>query len=149
MNNIEYVALSMEIIDDIYNIEVKSFKKPWSKQEFINETENVLAKYFCLTLDKKVIGYIGVWEIFDEGHITNIAVLPEYRGKGYGNLLAEKIISYAEERNLVLLTLEVRKSNQAAINLYKKHNFIEVGLRKNYYENTEDAILMTKQMEEY
>ena len=143
----KFVDLSLEIVDDIYDIEKNSFKKPWSRQEFVNETDNNLAKYFCLDIDGKIVGYIGMWQIYDEGHITNIAVLPECRGMGYGNMLVEKIISYAEEKNFAFLTLEVRKSNEAAIALYKKYGFTEVGLRKNYYENVEDAILMTKYIE--
>ena len=144
----KFIDLTTEIIDDIYKIEINSFKKPWSKQEFINETENKLAKYFCLEVSGKIIGYIGVWEIFDEGHITNVVILPEFRGQGYGSRLVEKMIFHAEERKMSLLTLEVRKSNESAINLYKKHDFLEVGLRKNYYEGKEDAILMTKSLEE-
>jgi len=145
----KFFDLTLKNIDDIHSIEEKSFKTPWSKQEFINETKNDLAKYFCLYIDEKIAGYIGVWQIFDEGHITNVAVAPELRGNGYGSMLLEKLVSYAEEKNFSLLTLEVRTSNTPAINLYKKYDFIEVGLRKKYYENTEDAILMTKHFEEY
>ena len=148
MKEVEYIQLTPEIVDAVYNIEEKSFKKPWSRQEFVNETHNSLAKYFCVKTGEKIVGYIGVWKIFDEGHITNVAVLPECRGQGYGSILVEKLISYADDEKMSLLTLEVRKSNQTAINLYKKYGFLEVGLRKNYYEGKEDAILMTKNMEE-
>ncbi|MBQ7792056.1 MAG: ribosomal protein S18-alanine N-acetyltransferase, partial [Clostridia bacterium] len=107
------------------------------------DLENKNAVYVCLEEDGKVIGYVGMWNISGEGNINNVAVLPDYRRKGYGRLLLSHLISYAKEHQLLLLTLEVRASNEGAIHLYESCGFEVVGRRKKYYDNCEDAILMT------
>ena len=82
-------------------------------------------------------------------YITNIAVLPEMRQRGVGKALLEKLIEYAVNKKLVFLTLEVRVSNKAAISLYEKCGFKEIGRRKNYYEGREDALLLRRDSYEY
>ena len=94
-------------------------------------------------MDNKVIGFAGLWTIVDEGHITNIAVHPDYRGKGIGSKLVKSLIDNSKDWYINDLTLEVRYSNKIAQNLYKKYGFIEEGIRKNYYaDNKEDAVIM-------
>ncbi|MEZ0536594.1 ribosomal protein S18-alanine N-acetyltransferase [Caldicellulosiruptoraceae bacterium PP1] len=130
-------------IDEVYEIEVLSFSEPWSKTLFEDELENELAHYFVYEESGKVIGYVGMYHILNEGHITNIAVNPDFRGKGIGKELLLHILKYAKENDIVALTLEVRKSNIVAQNLYKSFGFKEAGIRKNYYKNpTEDAVIM-------
>lgn len=136
-------SLTLENLDGVAFIEQVCFSSPWSKDAFLKELENENAVYFCIEDDDTVIGYVGMWNILGEGNINNIAVLPEYRRKGYGKLLLESLIAYGKENNLSFLTLEVRESNQGAISLYRAMGFVEVGRRKKYYERTEDAILMT------
>jgi ribosomal-protein-alanine N-acetyltransferase len=140
---VEFVDLTFDTIDEVYNIEAKSFKTPWSKSQFQEEITNQFAKYFCLKMDDKIVGYIGMWQILDEGHITNVAVLEDYRKCGFGERLINRLIKYAKEKKLIFLTLEVRITNIPAISLYEKCGFKKVGTRKNYYENSIDAILMT------
>ena len=95
--------------------------------------------------DDAVVGYAAVSSVLDEGSLDNIAVAPEYRRRGVGEALLQEIIRRSRERELAFLYLEVRAGNEAAIALYKKHGFVPVGCRKNYYEKPrEDAILMTK-----
>jgi len=95
--------------------------------------------------DNLVVGYGGVWLILDEGHITNIAVHPEYRGIGVGNAILEALIEICKIEQITSMTLEVRKSNTIAQNLYKKYGFLEEGIRKNYYTDTkEDGVIMWK-----
>ena len=89
-----------------------------------------------------VIGYAGLWLIIDEAHITNIAVDPDYRGIGASNVLMDNIIKICVERNIPSITLEVRENNIVARNLYYKYGFIEEGLRKNYYGENQNAIIM-------
>lgn len=135
-------------IDEVLNIEKKSFKTPWSRDAFKKEVnENKLARYIVASIDGKVIGYGGIWLIVDEGHITNIAVHPSFRGLGIGKLLVEGLIEVCKNRGISRMTLEVRKSNKIAQSLYKKYGFRECGIRPGYYTDTkEDAIIMWKEM---
>jgi ribosomal-protein-alanine N-acetyltransferase len=91
------------------------------------------------------VGYGGMYTVLNEGYVTNIGVLPQFRRKGIGKSLVEKLLDYSKEKNLEFLTLEVRVSNKAATNLYKSFGFESVGNRKNFYSNpTEDALIMTR-----
>ena len=135
------IPLTMDIVDKVYEVELSAFSHPWSKQAFIDEVNNPLAKYFILITDNEVVGYGGLWHIVDEGHITNIAIKKEFQGKGLSNILLKEIIKYKEENSLVFLTLEVRESNTKARNLYEKYGFKKIGERKKYYENNETAVL--------
>lgn len=136
--------MSVEDLDDIMEVETESFTIPWSRDAFFNEIEtNHFATYIVIEDKGKVIGYCGVWIIVDEAHITNIAVLPSYRGQGLGDRLMESMIEIAKEMGAVTMTLEVRVSNTPAQTLYKKFGFAEGGIRKNYYsDNQEDALVM-------
>jgi len=149
MNSLKIVNASEEHIDDIVVVEKLSFKIPWSRQSITDEfMHNKSAVYFCALADGKAIGYAGMWLICDEGHITNIAVHPEFRRCGVGSALMEALLEEAKKRNLTALTLEVRKSNHAAQSVYRKYGFEEGGLRKAYYaDNNEDAIIMWKRMD--
>ncbi|MFD2444212.1 ribosomal protein S18-alanine N-acetyltransferase [Bacillus sp. CGMCC 1.16607] len=133
-----------EDIDQIVNIEKLSFAVPWSKESFYNELHNnQFAKYVVLEENEKIIGYCGVWMIVDEAHITNIAVLPEYRGRNLGDALLAKVMETVKEMGAKTVTLEVRVSNTVAQNLYRKYGFKNGGIRKNYYsDNLEDALVM-------
>ena len=130
-------------VDDVYAIEQLCFKVPWSRESILREvTENACARYMTLRMDGRVIGYAGVWFVLDEGHITNIAVHPDYRGQGYGEMVTRAMIQLAADSGMNWMTLEVRRSNVVAQNLYHKLGFIDVGYRKRYYENSEDALVM-------
>ncbi len=136
-------GLTPQNVEGVFQIEQACFSTPWSLESFKNDLTNENAVYFCLEEDGKVIGYVGMWQSLDEGNINNIAVLQEYRRKGYGKLLLEHLIAYGKEHNLSFLTLEVRESNTGARALYQSVGFLEVGRRNKYYERCEDAILMT------
>lgn len=125
-------------------IEKATFARPWSAESFRQEMErNVAARYLAAEKDGRLIGYAGAWIILDESHITNIAVTEEERGKGTGRRLTEALLSYLSNLGAAYATLEVRVSNERAINLYKSLGFISVGKRKKYYEdNGEDAYIM-------
>ncbi|MCS3916687.1 ribosomal-protein-alanine N-acetyltransferase [Caldanaerobacter subterraneus subsp. tengcongensis MB4] len=133
-------------IDEVMEIEKLSFTTPWSREAFVGEvTKNSCARYIVAEVDKKVVGYAGFWVVLDEGHITNIAVHPEYRGKGIGSRLMEGLIDLAKKNGITSMTLEVRESNLVAQNLYKKFGFKVLGRREGYYQdNNEDAIVMWK-----
>ncbi|QQZ07573.1 ribosomal protein S18-alanine N-acetyltransferase [Heyndrickxia oleronia] len=131
-------------LDGIMEVEVQSFTLPWSREAFYNEfVVNHFAVYFVLEDKERIIGYCGVWLVVDEAHITNIAVLPEYRGQKLGELLLRSMMEFASESGAKSMTLEVRVSNTIAQSLYKKLGFFEGGIRKNYYsDNQEDALVM-------
>jgi len=135
-------------IDDIFQIELKCFDIPWSKADFEREFKsNKFAVYVVAYDDEKhkIVGYGGMWHVVNEGHITNIAVLKEYRRQGIGMRIVEKLQSIAKNKEMIGLTLEVRRGNQEAISLYRKFGFILSGIRKEYYSDTkEDAIIMWK-----
>lgn len=141
--NITIEPMDINSISDVLEISTLSFPVPWSETSLLGELKNPLAKYLVAKDNNKIIGFMGVWLIVDEGHITNIAVHPNYRGYGIGDLLIDGIINLCKNNNCIALTLEVRLSNIIAQNLYKKHGFIEEGIRKKYYEdNGEDAVIM-------
>lgn len=131
-------------VDGVLAIEEQSFTTPWSREAFESEmTENDLAHYLVVTYGKRLIAYAGAWLILDEAHVTNVAVLPKYRGQGIGKLLLTALTTYLKAKGADRMTLEVRKSNEVAKKLYKQFGFKAKGLRKQYYSDThEDAIIM-------
>ncbi len=139
---VKIVRLEEKHIDEIVAIEESSFSIPWSKTSFLSELQKKDAYYFVATLDEKVVGYGGFWYIVNEGHITNIAVHEEYRGQKIGSKIVDAMIAQKEELWMIGLTLEVRVSNEKAIKFYEGKGFVEEGRRKNYYENSEDALIM-------
>jgi len=141
---ITFRNMTVDDLDEVMEVELKSFTVPWSKEAFFNElTKNQFAHYLIVEVDQRVVGYCGVWIIIDEAHITNIALLPEYRGMKLGEALMAKVMEQAREMGALRMTLEVRVSNERAQNLYRKFGFEEGAIRKQYYtDNMEDAIVM-------
>lgn len=94
--------------------------------------------------EELIVGFIGFWYLVEESHIVSIVVRPEYRRRGFGELLLVGAIEHAMKSNINSMTLEVRVSNSIARNLYSKYNFHEKGVRKRYYtDDREDALIMT------
>ena len=144
MSEITIGLMTLDDVDAVAAIEAATFRTPWSKESFYREvTDNACARYVVLREDGEAIAYAGVWFVLDEGHITNIAVREDRRGMGYGEQVTRAMIQLAADSGMNWMTLEVRRSNVAAQNLYHKLGFIDVGYRKRYYENTEDALIMT------
>lgn len=146
MHKVEIITTVPEHLDGIMAVEKLSFKIPWSRESFVEEiTRNKFAIYISAVLDGMVIGYAGMWGVLDEGHITNIAVHPEFRNMGVGSLLLQGLIDRARERDISRMTLEVRRNNETAQRLYRKFGFEVKGIRKGYYaDNGEDALIMWK-----
>lgn len=136
--------MTLADLDAVAAIEAATFPTPWSKDSFCQELErNVAARYLVAEEAGQVIGYAGAWIILDESHITNIAISEAFRGQGHGRQLTEALMQYLSNLGAAYATLEVRKSNIRAQNLYKSLGFIQLGVRKRYYEdNQEDALLM-------
>lgn len=133
-----------EDIEQVLNVEKQSFTLPWSREAFFNElNHNEYAVYMVIEDEGKIAGYCGAWIVIDESHITNIAILPEYRGQKLGEALLRKMIEISISMGVVRMTLEVRVSNAVAISLYEKLGFQKGGIRKRYYtDNQEDAYVM-------
>lgn len=126
-------------------VEKACFTIPWSRKSFWQEASNDKA-YYLLAIDEhndqKIIGYVGMWVLFGEAQITNVAVMPEYQNQSIGRKMLNEIICIAKEKGADAMTLEVRPSNQSAIHLYESLGFKSVGRRRGYYENGEDAEIM-------
>ena len=131
-------------IKPMAEMDILCFSAPWSEESFEKEIrDNRLAFYIVAEIGGVMVGYAGLWCIVEEGHITNVAVHPDYRRKGVGEALVGVLLSHTIENGILSHTLEVRESNQAAISLYTKFGFEPAGVRKNYYaDNNEDAIIM-------
>ncbi|MCG8482397.1 MAG: ribosomal protein S18-alanine N-acetyltransferase [Clostridia bacterium] len=147
MRNIIIRDMVVEDIKDILIIENLCFPMPWSEAAFLNEMlNNAISKYLVVQHENRVIGYAGVWRILDEGHITNIATHPGFQRNGIARELLKALIQVLEEENITKITLEVRASNEPAINLYQQFGFTQAGIRKGYYEdNKEDAVIMWRE----
>lgn len=143
---IQVIPMQEAHIDGVLAVEEASFSVPWTRGDFEREIkENGMAVYFVAMDGEKIVGYAGMWHVITEGHITNVAVLHEYRRQGIGELLMQSMEKVAQERQMIGITLEVRINNEAAQRLYVKYGFRPEGLRKNYYSDThEDAVIMWK-----
>lgn len=141
-------TISNMVNDDIpYIVELdsRSFgKHHWDKESFYSEIHNNLAHYYVARgQDGTILGYIGFWVVFEEAHITNISVNPDFRRQKVALALLNEMIQCCYENMVKFITLEVRVSNIAAINLYEKLGMKSVGVRKAYYQdNNEDALIM-------
>lgn len=131
-------------IADILKVEQECFLTPWSEKMFKEEISGKFSHYYVAEIDGRAVAYMGMWSLSGEGHITNVAVAKSFRRQGIARKLISHFIKIAKSENLEFMTLEVKASNEAAISLYKSFGFVDVGVRKNYYENKEDAYLLTK-----
>ena len=146
---IEVEYMKAEHLPEVLEIERESFYAPWSKKAFLNEINQNKLSIMLVARAKDqevfsgILGYACIWSVIDEFHITNVAVMPEFRGKGIGEQLIGFIVTLAKEKGVNILTLEVRQSNYGAIRLYCKTGFMPVRIRKRYYSDTdEDAMVM-------
>ncbi|HLV10594.1 MAG TPA: ribosomal protein S18-alanine N-acetyltransferase [Halanaerobiales bacterium] len=138
--------MELRHLPGVMEIERESFADPWSRQSFISEIcRNNYAHYLVACYNKRVVGYIGAWNVANELHITNLAIEQEQRRKGIAVKLIGQMIEEARIKGALRVTLEVRISNRAAIKLYKKMGFRAAGKRPRYYlNNGEDALIMWK-----
>ena len=141
--DVELIRLTDDYIDQMMAIENLSFTQPWSKASYLHDlNENPSAYYSGCLYENKLIGYAGVWQIMDEGHISNVAVHPDFRGMRIGELLLRDIFCFCMKHGIARVTLEVRKSNLSAQKLYERLGFENAGIRPKYYEdNHEDAYI--------
>lgn len=137
--------LDIQCADEVYALEKSCFSKPWSKENILSEMEKDDSLFLGMTDGDRLIGYLSINTVLDEGYILNVAVDHEYRRKGVATELFKRLFEIAQEKDLSFITLEVRSCNTGAVSLYAKLGFEEVGRRKNYYSDpSDDALLMTK-----
>lgn len=142
--------MSEKDITEIAELEKMCFAEPWSEKSLREELTNETARFYVLRDDKNLLGYIGANNICGEVYITNVAVSEAYRGKGGGKKLVNHLIKQSQLENAIFITLEVRKSNENAIALYKRCGFQRVGERKDFYSKpTEDGLIYTLYLKEY
>lgn len=143
MSQVTVRRMNLGDVDAVLEVEKQAFQTPWSRQAFVDEMQHDLSYYLVLVKEGQIIGYGGMWLIVDEAHVTNVAVLPEFRGSGLGKLLMSSMIDHAKKRGAVSMTLEVRVTNEVAKGLYTFFGFKPSGVRRNYYTDTkEDALVM-------
>lgn len=128
----------------IAELEKECFSDPWSADAVISSVKEGV-RFFLVEEEGVVLGYVGLQSVLDEGYITNIAVTKTARGKGLAKALLSELDKVAAQLSLSFISLEVRVGNRAAISLYEKCGYENVGIRPNFYDNPrEDAIIMTK-----
>ena len=137
-------AMRPEDLDEVLAIERASFSMPWSRGAFLYEIQqNRVARCRVMRDGGVIVGYVCVWEIADEIHVTNVAVHPDHRRHGIARALLGGVVTEARARDLRLIVLEVRPSNREAIGLYESFGFRVIGRRRGYYYDTgEDALVM-------
>jgi ribosomal-protein-alanine N-acetyltransferase len=156
---LEIRRMHAEDLEQVMEIERAAFKHPWSPELFRRELEHdwstilVAVEPGALSVPAKaaaqgrLVAFLIFWLVHDEVHILNVAVSPEHRRKGVARALMAEAERRAQAASAALLTLEVRRSNQAALDLYREFDFRAVGVRPNYYaDEGEDAIVMVKEL---
>ncbi len=141
--------LKQSDIDEVLTLEKLCFPEdPWSRLSFENEVDNPLSVFFVARDEETgaIMGYGGIWLMYDVADITNIAVHPDYRREGIGKELLQLLIRIAREKKMTAITLEVRESNLPAQKLYESAGFLYCGRRKRYYQGIEDAMIMTLEL---
>lgn len=141
---------TLDDLEDLLKIENSCFVDPWKKKDLIYELgENPINTILVIEKDLNIIGFIDFMITFNSATISQIAILPEYRGKGFARRLLdemETLFPKEIEDSVETVTLEVRKSNEQALKLYEKNGYEKVVIKPKYYADGEDAIYMTKRL---
>ena len=128
-------------LDAVIEVEAASFVEPWSRSLFTEEIAQPTRRYVAATDERSVCGYGGIMLVGEDAHVVTLAVAPGYRERGVASRIMMELVDLARANGARHLTLEVRESNQAALELYRKFGFEPAGTRKGYY-TTEDAVVM-------
>ncbi len=123
-------------VSRVHEIECTCFRSPWSKLALLGELRNEVARYLVMEVDGVICGYGGMWVLFEEAHVTNVAIMPDYRGTGRGKRLMLAMMRLAVKNGAEKMTLEVRESNLVAQRLYAGLDFEQNGFRPGYYSDT-------------
>lgn len=143
----EVRAMRAEDVDAVVAIETEAFSSPWRRETFLELIGRRNLELLVIEHGSEgIVGYAVLWCILDQGELANLAIKPAMRGKGLGTRLLGRVVEVAREQGVETMYLEVRESNAAALELYRRFGFSQVGLRRGYYDHPkEDArILMAK-----
>ena len=147
MDNIKVSRMAISDLNEIKDVLLSDFDDFWSVSILETELINPNSKYIMAKINNKIVGFAGIWKAVDDVHITNIVTAKKFRRQNIGSVLLTNLIQMAkEEKGITSITLEVNSTNIPAQRLYEKFGFKVVGLRKKYYNNTEDAIIMTREL---
>lgn len=139
--------MKVQDVPEVAALEAVCFSDPWSVQSIASEVNNRLSLWLVAEIDGSIAGYVGSQTVLDMTDMMNIAVAPEFRRQGVAEALVNALVSCLKEKDVMGLLLEVRASNTAAIALYNKLGFIQVGRRPAYYRNPkEDALILRKEL---
>ena len=131
-------------IAELLVIEEAQFPEPWTKRILLDEIENTETRRYTVAVEKKrIVGYLGIMFVLEELHVNTLGILPREEGRGIATSLLDDAWADAKARGIVRATLEVAVSNKRAVDLYYRYGFRPVGVRKNYYEKSnEDALIL-------
>lgn len=136
--------MQFDDLEQVMEIERQNFSVPWTENGFFSFLMRNDTLFLVAEENEKILGYMGIMMVLDEGEITNVSVAEDARRRGVGRLLVQTMLDKMRAAGLTMIHLEVRKSNIPAIRLYEEFSFVQDGERKNYYEEpTEDAVLMS------
>lgn len=142
MNNLDFSIMTFSDLALISDYLESDFDNFWNANILKSELENPNSIYVVAKLNNEIVGFGGIIDTLDQMEITNIVVKKSLRNQGVGNALLQRLIVLSREHGKNMIFLEVNANNLYAIKLYEKNGFQKVGLRKKYYNNTDDAILM-------
>lgn len=143
MNNISISKMELSDLESLSSNFQTDFDDFWTVRTLESELENENSACFVMKNDSEIVGFACLWISVDDIHITNIAIKKSYRQNGFGGILLEHLIDYSKSTGKKELTLEVNENNEPAKKLYLKYGFKILGIRKKYYNNKENAIIMT------
>lgn len=137
-------------MDAVAALEREVFTTPWEADTFRSMLERSDGELFVVDdPEAGVVGYAVLWCVLEQGELANIAVTPEHRGRGLGSELMDRVLERARERGVTYLFLEVRESNERAVRMYARRDFMEMGRRPDYYRRPkEDALVLMKTLED-
>lgn len=139
-----FEELDIKDLDEVIKIENEVFSDPWPYKYFKEDLDNENSIYYGLKDEDKIIGYAGLWFMFENCDLVNIAINKTYQGQGLGEKLLKLVIREAILKECEFMHLEVRTTNTKAYNLYKKLGFIKTRTRKDYYGEGQDCLDMVK-----
>ncbi|PUE46759.1 ribosomal-protein-alanine N-acetyltransferase [Limnohabitans sp. 2KL-1] len=145
-NRVTLAPMTQEDLDAVMAIEQTAYSHPWTRGNF-QDSLNPLFDALCLWLDGELLGYFLAMRGFEEMHLLNITVAPARQGQGWGRMMLDALALMSRHAGAQWLWLEVRQSNQRALQVYERHGFKQVSIRKDYYpagrQQREHAVVMS------
>ena len=139
------IQISKMTLDDFYQIKdvlISDFDDFWNVNTLEQELTNENSNYLVAKIENQIVGFAGIKSVLDEADIMNIVTKKDKRNLGIGSALLEKLLNVEKEKEIKKITLEVNESNISAIHLYKNFGFKEISIRENYYNKTDNALIM-------